>query len=85
MAALQGTDSATLDSRISAAMQDKFLTLYSHMLDDTFTQEQLGKTCSAENIAAAQVYLDKSGTLRVLCNIYSIAGADYYEYPLILE
>lgn len=84
MAALLRIDRDTLDMQITAAMESKFLSMFEGMLDQEFTRQQLDSTCSVDNIALAQVYLDESGSPYVLCTIYSIAGAESYEYLLPL-
>lgn len=85
MAALLHLDRNALDAQISATVERKFLSMFESMLDQDFTRQQLDSTCSAENIAAAQVYLNEAGAPWILCTIYSIAGAESYEYLLPLE
>ena len=46
-------------------------------------ESQRERTLSRENLETCRPYLNESGQLCVIANIYSIAGADYYCYPIV--
>lgn len=85
-AALLECDRATLDEHIRSTMESDYMSRYGSLFDqDPYAQEQLDNTCSDENVAAAQVYLDQTGNPCLLCTIYSLVGAASYERLLQLD
>ncbi len=86
MAALLGTDRASLDARIADTLGNCYRDLYGSMADeDPLFEEQYDRTVSGENLAAAQVYVDQDGVPYVLGTVYSLAGAYSYDRLLPLE
>lgn len=50
--------------------------------DPEFYQQQMDKTLSNENLANAKLYTDNDGTVRILLQIYALAGEDSYGHLL---
>ena len=47
-----------------------------------FYQEQYGMTVSPDNAELNRLWLDDEGELNFVAKIYSLAGAEFYEYPM---
>lgn len=47
-----------------------------------FYQEQLERTVSPDNAETERLWLDDTGRLRFVGRLYSLAGAEFYEYPM---
>ena len=47
-----------------------------------FYYEQYDRTVSADNAELGRLWLDDEGELNFVAKIYSLAGAEFYEYPM---
>ena len=47
-----------------------------------FYQEQLERTTAGDNAELNRLWLDDEGELNFVARIYSLAGAEFYEYPM---
>ena len=50
--------------------------------DPDFYREQYGRTVSPDNAELDRLWLDDEGELNFVAKIYSLAGAEFYEYPM---
>lgn len=72
-----------LESAVRNALNEQYKNLYgSGSTSNEYYQTQLDKTLSEENIDDVSYYLSQEGDLMVLATIYSLAGADAYQYPV---
>ncbi len=71
--------------RAKEAIAARFLETASWDDEGDFTLEQFARSVADFNIDNAQPFFDETGKLMIRCVIYSIAGADSYEYCLGLE
>lgn len=47
-----------------------------------FYREQYANTVSTDNVELDRIWLDDEGELNFVAKIYSLAGAEFYEYPM---
>lgn len=87
IAFLYGMTERELESDIEQTMLDCFNenTSSAGSEQQSFVEQQRRKTVSEDNVDDAEVYPDKNGELYIHCDIYSIAGAESYEYLLLLK
>ena len=50
--------------------------------DDGFYEEQRARTASEDNADTERIWLGDGGQLMFVAKIYSLAGAEFYEYPM---
>lgn len=76
-----------LESKIEQTMLDYYNEQYSSVSSEmqNSINEQRRKTVSEDNVDDADVYPNKNGELYIHCDIYSIAGAERYEYLIPLK
>lgn len=68
-------------------LEEKYFSLYSGYPgeeDDPFYQEQLEKTVSYDNVTQVIPFISSNGDLCCVATIYSLAGADAYDYVVNL-
>lgn len=82
---LLNADAAVVGDTEIAVMAEEF----EHMFgtepgegDDGFYQEQYGRTVSPDNAELDRIWLGYGGELYFTARIYSLAGAEFYEYPM---
>lgn len=52
--------------------------------DESLQKYQRSRTLSSQNLASASIFPDDTGAIKMLCNVYSVAGADSYWHCLDL-
>lgn len=88
VAALYGMDPEEAKEAVRDAMGTYYRTLYSGAADaagESFFKGQLEKTLASSNTEAALLYPASDGTPYLSCTIYSLAGADAYNYCIPLR
>ncbi len=87
LAARLGLSQADFAQAARAAMESTFRTMFQGAEETAgdFYQTQLDKTVAGENVSKAQLYLGEGGAPFLLCTIYSLAGAESYDYCIPLE
>lgn len=80
---LYGYDESSFYDLVSAKLEEKYLSMYSEYPSkesDPFYMLQLSNTVSYENVRSVEAYISAEGDLCCVATIYSLAGADSYEY-----
>lgn len=84
-----GLDTETYRAQIKAALERTYVDLYAdyhaQYPDDPVYQMQYDNTISEDNINNVLPYIDVSGRLCVVADIYSLAGADSYRHLVALD
>ncbi len=68
-----------------AAMAEEFEHMYGGMAEGDsaeFYQEQYDRTVSTDNAEFGRLWLGFGGTLYFVAKLYSLEGAEFYEYPM---
>lgn len=74
--------------RADTAVRNHFVSLYGEKetsKDPTFYQSQLNMSTNEGHLDKAELYLDATGRLMMVADIYPLAGASHYPTPLLLE
>jgi hypothetical protein len=82
---LLGLDAQTLGEAELAAMGQEFEYEYGAYQQGSFAdfyQEQYERTVSQSNVETNRLWFGANGQLTFAAKIYSMAGAEYYEYPM---
>ena len=87
IAALYGMDPQEMKTAVREAMQAYYENAYSGGRDNagSFYMSQLEKTTDSSNTDKAILYPTSDGTPYLACTIYSLAGADSYDYCIPLQ
>jgi hypothetical protein len=87
IAALYGMDPQEMKTAVREAMQAYYENAYSGGRDNagSFYMSQLEKTTDSSNTDKAILYPTADGTPYLVCTIYSLAGADSYDYCIPLQ
>lgn len=86
MAERFGISEDALDEALRETLDRTYKNLYSGFdTSDEFYRTQLEKTVSDENLDDVRLYLSQDGELTALAWIYSLAGADAYQYHVTVE
>lgn len=88
VSAFLGMDSQKTEENIANTMGTYFKNAYKGAGEESeFFKEQYERTIDPENVAKAVLYPSADGTPFIACTIYSLAGAESYDYciPLIFE
>ena len=84
-----GLDSETYRAQVKAALERTYVDMYAdyhaQYPDDSFYQTQYDNTVSEDNINNVRPYIDVTGELCVVADIYSLAGADCYRHLVCLS
>ena len=82
-----GLNADDLAEKLAQAVEREYRVTYEGMedMDGRFYEMQLSRTIELENLNNAQIYPSESGTLMVVADIYSLAGADSYVHNFPLE
>jgi hypothetical protein len=85
--ALYGMDPQEMKTAVREAMQEYYENAYSGGRDNagSFYMSQLEKTTDSSNTDKAILYPTSDGTPYLACTIYSLAGADSYDYCIPLQ
>lgn len=82
----------TYNQKVKDAMGNQFCKLYEGAFEnnssyfyESFTQEQLARTISQENIDFAVPYINEEGHLGIRARIYSLAAGDSYPHLVDVE
>lgn len=82
---LLNADSAAVRDTEIAVMTEEFEHMYGTEPNEEladFYQEQYDRTVSSDNAELDRVWLGYGGELYFVARIYSLAGAEFYEYPM---
>ncbi len=87
IAALYGMDPQEMKTAVREAMKAYYENAYSGGRDNagSFYMSQLEKTTDSSNTDKAILYPTSDGTPYLACTIYSLAGADSYDYCIPLQ
>jgi hypothetical protein len=87
IAALYGMDPQEMKTAVREAMRAYYENAYSGGRDNagSFYMSQLEKTTDSSNTDKAILYPTSDGTPYLACTIYSLAGADSYDYCIPLQ
>jgi len=87
IAALYGMDPQEMKTAVREAMRAYYENAYSGGRDNagSFYMSQLEKTTDSSNTDKAILYPTADGTPYLVCTIYSLAGADSYDYCIPLQ
>ena len=78
-------DEATLSTQAMSVAAEKFISLYGSISDGGFYDDQLAMTLSPDAYGKHMpLYFNDAGELCFVARIYALAGASYYDYPLVL-
>lgn len=80
-----GAESTVIGDAEIGVMTEEFEHLYGNLAEGEnagFYQEQYERTISTDNIELHRVWLAYGGALTFVARIYSLAGAEFYEYPM---
>lgn len=83
--ALIGVSADDLAAEELSLMGSEFENLFGNLKEQAgaFYDEQYERTVSPDNADTERLWIDDFGRLYFAARIYSMAGADYYEYPMI--
>ena len=85
--ALYGMDPQQMKTAVREAMQAYYENAFSGAREnaESFYRSQLEKTAASSNTDKAILYPTADGTPYLVCTIYSLAGADSYDYCIPLQ
>lgn len=86
-AAYVGKSESELKESVKVTLLDAYDANYGQVpaeMKDDFYNQQRENTGSDFNVDACELYIGADGSLFIHCNLYSIAGADCYEYLIPL-
>lgn len=80
-------------AQVEAAVERTYLELYQAYFEENqddadltdLYQQQYAKTISGDNVNKAHPYIDESGELCIVADIYSLAGGDSYRHLIALS
>lgn len=79
-----GMEEETYRQQVRTRMEETFLSFFGQQEGD-FYRQQYDKTVSDSNVSNAIAYIDESGELAIVADIYSLAGGDSYRQLLCLS